>query len=442
VSKVTKQAEEAPLWLRSRLRAIAEPCVWTDRMLMALIEGVKGGKWFSLMDKVYALRTLERAWAHVRSNNGAAGVDRQTVAFFAKDADRRLAKLHRDLKTGSYRPLPVLRTWIDKEGKSEQRPLGIPAVRDRIVQTALRIVLEPIFEREFLPTSFGFRRGMGCKDALREVNRLLQDGYHWVVDVDFKSFFDTIDHERLMALVEERIADGRVLALIRAYLKAEVLDGMKRWQPEQGTPQGAVISPLLSNIYLHELDKRMRRSGYHMIRYADDFVVLCTTEDAARQALNHVHSFAEDFGLIVHPTKTRIGNSNRKGDGFDFLSYHFECGKKWASAKKLVAFRTKLRPYLKRTNGYSLDTIIARINPKLRGWFEYFKHSHRYTFDHIDRWVRVRLRAILRKRSNRKGYPKGADHQRWPNSYFTGHGLFSLKHAYVSNRQSLRRANH
>lgn len=442
VSNVTKQVEEADLWKRARLREVAEPCVWTERMLTALVEGVKGGKWFSLMDKVYSKRTLWCAWEQVRRNKGCAGVDRQTVAFFAKDVAKRLDKLQRELRDGTYRPLPVKRTWIDKEGKREKRPLGIPAVRDRIVQTALRIVLEPIFEREFLPSSYGFRRGLGCKDALREVDGLLKDGFCWVVDVDFKSFFDTIDHDRLMELVEQRVSDGRILELLHAYLHAEVLDGMKRWQPEEGTPQGAVISPLLSNIYLHELDVRMRQAGYRIIRYADDFVVLCETEEQANAALAEVHDFAADFELTVHPTKTRIGNTRLKGDGFDFLSYHFERGKCWASRKKLPALRAKLRSRLKRTNGHSLEDIIASVNPTLRGWFEYFKHSYPNVFSSVDGWVRRRLRSILRKRQKRKGNAKGNDNHRWPNSYFADHGLFSLKQTYDLKRQSLIRETH
>jgi len=442
VLKETKQVEEAALWKRTRLREVAEPCVWTERMLTALVEGVKGGKWFSLMDKVYAKRTLKCAWNHVRQNGGAAGADKQTIDFFAEDCDKRLDKLHRELKDGTYQPQPVRRTWIDKEGKREKRPLGIPAVRDRIVQTALLLVLEPIFEREFLPNSFGFRRGIGCKDALREVDGLLKDGYCWVVDVDFKSYFDTIHHDRLMDLISQRISDGRIHDLLRAYLNAEVLDGIQRWQPEEGTPQGAVISPLLSNIYLHELDVRMMRAGYRMIRYADDFVVLCESEEQANAALNEVHAFASDFGLTIHPTKTRIGNSRRKGDGFDFLGYHFECGKRWVSRKKLPALRARLRPRLKRTSGQSLEDIIASINPTLRGWFEYFQHSHWNVFETVDGWVRKRLRSILRKRQKRKGSARGRDHQRWPNSYFTAHGLFSLKQAYELKRQSLICGNH
>ena len=437
VLEQTKQAEEAPLWLRARLQRVAEPCVWTERMLTALVEGVKGGKWFSLMDKVYARRTLDRAWERVRSNGGAAGVDRQSIAFFAKDADKRLDKLHWDLKEDRYTPQAVKRTWIGKTGKKEKRPLGIPAVRDRIVQMALLIVLEPIFEREFVPNSYGFRQGMGCKDALRHVDQLLKEGRNWVVDVDFKSFFDTIDHDKLMELIRRRVSDGRVLALLQAYLNAEILDGIRRWKPEQGTPQGAVISPLLANVFLHDLDTRMKQAGYHMVRYADDFVVLCETETEANSALEVVHRYADEYGLTVHPDKTRIGNCSRYADGFDFLGYHFERGKRWPSAEKLPQLRARLRPRLKRTNGRSLEYIIADINPTLRGWFEYFKHSRPIVMKTVDGWVRRRLRSILRKRCKRKGNAKGADHQRWPNAFFTAHGLFSLKQAHESTRQSL-----
>jgi len=433
----TKQAEEAPLWQYTRLRRIAEPCVWTDRMLTALVEGVKGGKWFSLMDKVCAERTLRRAWERVHGNDGAAGVDRQTTSFFAKDADKRLDKLRRELREGTYKPCAVKRAWIDKAGRREKRPLGIPTVRDRIVQTALMIVLEPIFEREFLPVSFGFRRGIGCKDALREVDGQLKAGNTWVVDVDFKSFFDTIDHNRLMELIQRRISDGRVLKLLEAYLQAEILDGMKGWCPEKGTPQGAVISPLLSNVYLHELDKRMMESEYRIVRYADDFVVLCETEAEAEEALAEARKFAEDFGLTIHPEKTRIGDSRNKGDGFDFLSYHFERKRRWVSRKKLPELRARLRPRLKRANKDSLEDIIAGVNPTLRGWYGYFKHSHSNVFTQVDGWVRGRLRSILRKRSKRKGKAKGRDHQLWPNSYFTAYGLFTLEQADKQTRQSL-----
>ncbi len=248
-----------------------ETGVWTERMLAALGNGVKGGKWFSLMDKVCMPRTLTAAWERVAANKGAAGVDRISVERFAVKAEQYLKELSEDLRTKRYRPDAVRRIYIPK-GAGQTRPLGIPTVKDRVVQTALKLVLEPIFEREFLPDSYGFRPGRGCKDALREVDRLLKEGYTWVVDADLKSYFDTIPHDRLMERVKERVSDGKVLDLIQAFLDQDILEEVKRWTPTKGTPQGAVLSPLLSNLYLHPLDVELSDAGYRVIRYADDCV--------------------------------------------------------------------------------------------------------------------------------------------------------------------------
>src|SRR5881396_450663 len=237
--------------------AWTERTVWTERMLTALEVGVKGGIWFSLIDKVYKPRNLRVAFAQVKANQGAAGVDHQTIEMFAADLETNLSKVSQQLADGSYRPQAVRRQWIAKPGSSEKLPLGIPTVRSRVVETALRNVLEPIFERDFAEHSYGFRPRRGCKDALRRVNYLLKQGYHWVVDADLKSYFDTIPFGPLLARVKEQVADGTVLALIEAYLHQGVLDAMNWWQPEAGTPQGAVISPLLSNIYLNPLDHLM-----------------------------------------------------------------------------------------------------------------------------------------------------------------------------------------
>jgi RNA-directed DNA polymerase len=249
-----------------------EVTVWSERMLAALGNGVKGGRWFSLIDKVYRIETLKQAWQKVAANAGAAGVDGQSVKQFGDRAEMYLKELSIALERGSYRPMPVRRVEISKGG-GKLRPLGIPVVKDRIVQTALKFVLEPIFEREFLKMSYGFRPGLGCKDALGEVERWLKEGYSFVVDADLKSYFDTIDHERLMERVKEQVSDGRVLELIEAYLHQDIIKEMEQWTPVGGTPQGAVISPLLANIYLHPLDCQMRQKGYRMVRYADDFVV-------------------------------------------------------------------------------------------------------------------------------------------------------------------------
>ena len=247
----------------------AEAEVWTERMLSALANGVKGGKWFSLMDKVFAPKTLAVAWAKVRANKGAAGVDGQSIERFAAKAELYLSELSAALRKATYFPQAVRRVDIPK-GDGRTRPLGIPTVKDRIVQQAVRLVIEPIFEHEFAEGSYGFRPGRGCHDALREVDRLIKEGYTHVVDADLQAYFDTIPHDALMARVEERISDGRILDLIGGWLKADILKGTERWTPTGGTPQGSVISPLLANIYLHPLDVLMAAHGYRMVRYADD----------------------------------------------------------------------------------------------------------------------------------------------------------------------------
>ena len=265
--------------------AWVQAAVWTQRMLTALEEGIKGGVWFRLIDKVFSLRNLQAAFAKVKANGGAAGVDRQTIAMFAKRLDENLERLSEQLRRDTYRPQKIRRVQIPKPGSRERRPRGIPTVRDRVVQTALRAVIEPIFERDFAEHSYGFRPGRGCKDALRRVDALLRAGYVHVVDVDFKSYFDTIPHEKLMKLVRTKIADGRVLRLIESFLTQGVLEGLKTWRPTAGSPQGAVISPLLSNVYLDPLDQMMAESGFEMVRYAADLVILCRSAVEAQAAL-------------------------------------------------------------------------------------------------------------------------------------------------------------
>ena len=276
VPKVATQGADA----HRRDWSWVDASVWTERLLAALDNGVKGGKWFSLIDKVYRVETLKAAWQKVEANGGAAGVDGQSVKRFAARAEMYLKELSIALERGSYRPMAVRRVEIPK-GRGKFRPLGIPVVKDRIVQTALKFVLEPIFEREFLKMSYGFRLGLGCKDALREVDRLLREGYTFVVDADLRSYFDTIGHARLMECIKERVSDGRVLELIEAYLHQDIVKDMEKWTPSGGTPQGAVISPLLANIYLHGLDGQMVQKGYRMVRYADDFVVFHNVDESS-----------------------------------------------------------------------------------------------------------------------------------------------------------------
>jgi len=410
-----------------------EPAAWTVRMLTALERGVKGGVWFSLMDKVYSAANMEAAWVSVRLNEGAAGVDHVSVHQFQQCLFENRDRLCAELQSGTYVPQDIRRKWIPKPGSTDQRPLGIPTVRDRVVQTALRNVLEPIFERDFATHSYGFRPQRGCKDALRRVDELLKTGYVHVVDADLKSYFDTIPRDRLMDLIRRKVADGRVLALLEAFLEQGVLDGMSRWTPEQGTPQGAVISPLLANIYLDPLDHRMQEQGFAMIRYADDFVILCRSREEAERALQEVQSWVAQAGLTLHPTKTRLVHAD---DGFDFLGYHFQGGKHWPRKKSLDKLKDSIREKTHRTDGRALPIIISDVNRTLTGWFGYFKHSLKTTFGPIDGWIRMRLRSILRRRAGRKGRGRGADHQRWPNAYFAEHGLKSLVAAHEQACQS------
>jgi RNA-directed DNA polymerase len=418
--------------------AWTQPAVWTDRMLAALETGVRGGVWFSLVDKVIAPRTLAAAFERVEKNHGAAGADHVTVEMFGQRLDERLTRLERELRDGTYRPQPVRRVWIDKPGSAEKRPLGIPTVRDRVVQTALRAAMEPIFEREFAEHSYGFRPGRGCKDALRRVDSLLKQGCTWVVDADLRKYFDSIPHDRLMERVRSRVADGRVLALIEGFLKQGVLEEMNLWTPDEGTPQGAVISPLLSNLYLDPLDHAMASAGVEMVRYADDFVLLCRSEADANAALEKVREWTAQAGLTLHSEKTRVVDATQRG-GFDFLGYHFERAMRWPRKKSEKKFRDAIRAKTRRNNGHSLRDIIDNVNSTVRGWYGYFKHSHWTTFPCLDKWIRMRLRSILRGRIGLKGRGRGSDHQRWPNAFFVRYGLFSLKTAHTEERQSSQR---
>ena len=473
------------MWQRHK----AQRGVWSEKMLMALERGVKGKVWFSLIDKIHGERTLQLAWEKVQSNAGACGgsparrpplfpssssVDGITVGHFGKDSQNRLLAVKEHLSEGTYQPKPVKRVMIPKLGSSEKRPLGIPTVRDRVVQTAARMVIEPIFEREFAEHSYGFRPGRGCKDALRRVDELLKSGLVHVVDVDIKSYFESIPHERLMALVRERIADGRVLKLIESFLKQGVLEEMGEMEPEereQGTPQGGVISPLLANIYLNPLDWQMSRNGQEMVRYADDrgggvrdkrrqengraMVILCPSAEAAGRVLSDLREWASQAGLRLHPEKTRIVDMGQPKAHFEFLGYRFWRGKKSGQIRRFIRpksvkkMREAIKPLTRRTNGQSLRAIAERLKPKLQGFYGYFKHVSEGVLREVDGWIRGRLRSILRKRAGLKGRGRGRDHpfgrlralrQRWDNRYFTEHGYFSLEDARSEELISLRKA--
>lgn len=422
---------KAPQGTNAAQWAWVEASIWNERMLAALGNGVKGGKWFSLIDKVYRATTLQAAWRRVRSNYGAAGVDRQSVAAFDAHAEAYLGELGQDLEQGRYQAQPIRRVEIPK-GPNQTRPLGIPVVKDRIVQTAVKLVIEPIFEATFLDSSYGFRPQRSAHDALREVDRLLRAGYTHVVDADLASYFDTIPHERLRERVREKISDGRVLALIDAWLGQDIVSEVGRWTPTGGTPQGAVLSPLLANLYLHALDERLAARGWHMVRYADDFVVLCASAAQAQEALAEVRAWVEANGLQLNPEKTHVGDCREVGQGFEFLGYRFEAGQRRVRKKSMHKLRERVREETRRTRGESLTKVIASLNPVLRGWFNYFKHAHRPTFKIVDGFVRRRLRSLLRKQRKRPGHGHThADHQRWPNVFFADHGLFTLQAAHA-----------
>jgi len=403
-------------------------------MLTALEKGVRGGRWHTLIDKVSARINLFTAMHKVVWNKGAPGVDHVTVEHFDSHSHEELARLHAELTGDTYRPQAVRRKWIDKPGSSEKRPLGIPTVRDRVVQTALRNVIEPIFDVTFAEHSYGFRPGRGCHHALEYVERQLNDGSVYVVDADLKSYFDTINHQKLLERIREKVSDSRILKLIEMFLQQGIMDGLESWTPEQGSPQGAVISPLLANIYLNPLDHLIAGAGYRMVRYADDFVILCQSREDAERALELVRKWVVENDLTLHPTKTRIVDA--RTEIFDFLGYRFKGAVRLPRPKSADKLKDTIRAKTKRKNGNSLPFIINQVNQTLHGWFTYFRHCNRAVFQDLDHWIRMRLRSILRKRSGRRGRGRGKDHQLWPNKFFEENRLFNLRAAHTTYSQS------
>lgn len=406
-----------------------ERSVWTDRMLKRLEESQERTVWYSLWDKLLHPDNMVQGAYEVIWNKGSAGVDHQTTEAFEKGIQDKVLQLQMELKGGTYKPLPAKRTWIPKLGSNELRPLGIPAVRDRTVQAALKHVIEPILERDFSDQSYGFRPGRSAQQALARVEEHLKNDKTYIVDVDLKSYFDTIPHDRLMAKLQRRIKDGRILALIRNYLDAGVLESGKGWEATlEGTPQGSVISPLLANLYLNDLDHQMEKKGRSMVRYADDFVILCSTQAEAEQVLEEVSRWVKEEGLILHPTKTKIVTLK---EGFDFLGFHFKEGQrgrvmKWPRKKSVAKLREVIRQKTRRLNADSIETIICQLNPTLKGWYGYFKTSLPSALVRVDEGIRRRLRSILRFRQKRQGISKGRENREYPNRWFEERGLFSL----------------
>jgi RNA-directed DNA polymerase len=413
----------------------AHHAVWTDRMLTTLLSNqVKGGKWHALYDKVYDRFNLFCSAAKVLGKKGAAGIDRQTVDDFAGHEWAELQSLHEQLRAGTYVPSPVRRTWIPKPGSSEKRPLGIPTIRDRVAQTAVVYVIEPILEATFHDRSFGFRHGRGCHQALECVDELLADGYVYVVDADLKGYFDTIPKDRLMEIVQQKISDRRLLGLIQQYLDQGIMEGLRTWTPEAGVPQGAVLSPVLANAYLNPLDHHMAAQGFQMVRYADDFVILCRTQQEAEAALTEVRQWVLQAGLTLHPEKTHIVDARTKS--FSFLGYSFRGNLRFPREKSHRKFTDRIRELTPRKANGSLEFIVQQINQAAQGWFNYFRYCHWSIFRTYDEMIRRRLRRLLAKRQ-RRNVDRLPCHSRWPNAYFAECGFKSLNESHRRFAQSL-----
>jgi len=412
----------------------AHRVVWNDRMLETLLENkVRGGRWHALFDKVFSELNLYTSAGKVLRKKGAAGVDQQTVSDFAEHERDEIRSLHGQLREGRYRPSSVRRAWIPKPGSQEKRPLGIPTVRDRVVQTALVHVIEPILDHIFHERSYGFRHGRGCHDALRVVEEKLEAGYVYVVDADLKGYFDTIPKDRLLAMVQEQVSDSRVLSLVKSYLDQSIMEELQTWTPEAGVPQGAVLSPVLANLYLNPLDHQMAESGFEMVRYADDFVIMCRSLEEAKSALAMIRTWVESAGLTLHPDKTHIVDSRETS--FSFLGYSYRGKYIFPRKKSYEKLITRIRELTPRKSGQSLECTIAQINQVTQGWFGYFRHCHWRIFKDVDGTIRRRLRRqlIKRHRVNRK---RQCRNHRWPNAYFTERGFWSLREAHFRLAQS------
>ncbi len=371
----------------------------------------------SLVDKIYKKKNLVMAWEKVQRNGGAGGVDGQSLEEFEEKLDEHLDRLHEELKNDAYKPLPVRERQIPKAGQpGKTRKLGIPTIYDRICQQALLNRLVPIFDPVFDDASFGYRKGRSTKDALRKIWRELEEGNEWVVDADLRDFFGSVDHEKLLTLVNQRVSDGRVLRLLRSMLKAGCITSGKRLPTEQGAPQGGVVSPLLSNVLLTPFDREMRRRGYRLTRFADDWVVTCRSRSEAKAALRVAARILEKLGVELHAKKTRIVHVKY---GFEFLGYKIKRGSRqlrlapdairsgtsqgdlyaYPRQKSIEHFKDQIRKRTRRKAPLTTQQLIAEINPIIRGWGNYYCRSHvRRLFHQLDGWIERRLWSHRYKR--------------------------------------------
>jgi len=405
-------------------------------MLTTLLENkVKGGKWHALIDKVYDPLNLYTAARKVTGKRKAAGVDGQSCEAFEEHLLVETRQLAGEIQAQTYRPSAVLRVHIPKPGRpNETRPLGIPTVRDRTVQRAVLNVIEPILDHQFHERSFGFRHGVGAHDALRIVEQKLQEGYVYVVDADLKGYFDTIPKDRLLALVKKHISDSRMLKLIKLFLDQNIMEELREWTPIAGVLQGAVLSPVLSNLYLNPLDHKMADTGFEMVRYADDFVVMCRSPAEAEEALRMITAWVEQAGLTLHPTKTKIVDSRAKS--FAFLGYSFRGDKIYPRRESLAKMKARIKELTPRKRSGSVESIVSELNRTLIGWFGYFRHCRWTIYKDLDAKIRSRLRRLLLKR-HRKNPERLPRQQRWPNAYFAKAGLYSLREAHFRFAQSV-----
>lgn len=388
---------------------------------------IKKHKWYSLYDKVYGPANLERAWEKVRSNKGAGGVDRQSIADFEREKEKHLREIHRLLREKRYKALSLRRVYIPK-GNGERRPLGIPTIRDRVVQQALLNILEPIFEPTFHEHSYGFRANRSTHTAIEHVVKSMQEGKEWVLEIDIRKYFDTVHHELLLDAVNEEVSDGSVLRLIRMFLESGVMENGVRQATEEGTPQGGVISPLLANIYLNHFDWEMAKRGHDMVRYADDAVVLCASREEAERALGDVRKMLEGkLRLKLHPEKTRI--LYHKEGSFDFLGFLVHRRYLWPRMKTLMRFKEKVRLATRRQQGRNVQEVISLLNPVLRGFGNYYLRANvKGLFEKLDEWIRMRVRSFMEKK-------RAVKHQnrRLPNALLEQLGLVSLTGLYTKS---------